>query len=375
MRVTLLVPDLIWSRVDQTSVFDRLDQIPGSDILLKRLPTRAPLETIDQTIATLAGGRLSPAELRLAGEETPRPGIDSRRLLCADPVHFRFHQEFLLVADESQIGLEDGETESLLATLNEQLRDRGRFWAEANSRWYLELADPVAHGWPALTEIVGRSLSPRLFAPAELQRLGSEAQMILHAHPVNQKRESEGKPLVNGIWLWGSHETTSTGARPIEPGVPGPRSGPPLLVGNAQILRGAARHIGADYSTLDAIPSAAELLDAVRRAGAKSDSAVVLLDDFRSPAAYDDADAYQQAFGRLVRDWLAPLHQAWRSGVLEQWSVEAPVNPFGSLHWSWAERPGWLDNALSRFRSNRHRTGFARLATELGDHQSASRES
>ena len=32
----------------------------------------------------------------------------------------------------------------------------------------------------------------------------NEAQMVLHAHPVNEAREARGEPAVNSLWLWGA---------------------------------------------------------------------------------------------------------------------------------------------------------------------------
>ena len=37
-----------------------------------------------------------------------------------------------------------------------------------------------------------------------LRRLMTEAQMLLHDHPVNAAREARGEAPVNGLWLWGS---------------------------------------------------------------------------------------------------------------------------------------------------------------------------
>lgn len=38
---------------------------------------------------------------------------------------------------------------------------------------------------------------------AELRRLMTEIQMLLHEHPVNQARERAGLPAINAVWLWG----------------------------------------------------------------------------------------------------------------------------------------------------------------------------
>ncbi len=39
---------------------------------------------------------------------------------------------------------------------------------------------------------------------AELRRLMTEAQMLLHDHPVNQQRNNRGVPALNALWCWGA---------------------------------------------------------------------------------------------------------------------------------------------------------------------------
>ena len=36
-----------------------------------------------------------------------------------------------------------------------------------------------------------------------IRRLQSEAQLVFHAHPVNEAREARGEPVVNSFWLSG----------------------------------------------------------------------------------------------------------------------------------------------------------------------------
>jgi hypothetical protein len=38
---------------------------------------------------------------------------------------------------------------------------------------------------------------------AELRRLMTEMQMLLHEHPVNERRARRGVPAANAVWLWG----------------------------------------------------------------------------------------------------------------------------------------------------------------------------
>jgi len=41
----------------------------------------------------------------------------------------------------------------------------------------------------------------------QLNEIMNHAQMVLYDHPVNKKREEEGKPQANSIWLWGHGKT------------------------------------------------------------------------------------------------------------------------------------------------------------------------
>ena len=70
--------------------------------------------------------------------------------------------------------------------------------------WLNRIAPPAA--LPHVRDILGQPLA----AWAELQRahrdwfrLHNEMQMFLHLHPVNRRREQQGRPLINGLWCWG----------------------------------------------------------------------------------------------------------------------------------------------------------------------------
>ncbi|HEY5762131.1 MAG TPA: hypothetical protein VIS73_02890, partial [Rhodocyclaceae bacterium] len=202
MRLSLLVPDLLWGRTDNTPLFETLARLPGAGLLAARTPTALAYHPAEAILATSCGlgdsvGGVDLAALRHHGEPGQPVELErgkANRILCADPVHFCFHQEFLIAADDSQIGLSADEADQLIDALNKHFAERARFNAATPSRWYVELAASPVGSWPPLAEIVGRSLAPRLFEPAALQQLGSEAQMLLFAHPVNRGREDAGRP-------------------------------------------------------------------------------------------------------------------------------------------------------------------------------------
>jgi hypothetical protein len=52
----------------------------------------------------------------------------------------------------------------------------------------------------------GEYLTPHLPRGADARhylKLINEVQMLMHSHPVNLARESDGRLAVNGLWLWG----------------------------------------------------------------------------------------------------------------------------------------------------------------------------
>ena len=59
----------------------------------------------------------------------------------------------------------------------------------------------------ALVGDLGESL-PRGADAAALKRLGTELEMWLHEHPVNEARRARGEPPVSTLWLWGGGPAT-----------------------------------------------------------------------------------------------------------------------------------------------------------------------
>lgn len=148
---------------------------------------------------------------RRLGESAPPPA-DGGHWLNADPVHLRFQQEhliladsgsFAVLADSGSFAVAPDEAAALAAAVNEHLAGRGRVHVTAPERWYLQLAGLAA---PPLSTVAGRrieSLLATALPTPELRRLHNELQMLLHGHPLNQRREQAGQLPINGPWLWG----------------------------------------------------------------------------------------------------------------------------------------------------------------------------
>lgn len=122
--------------------------------------------------------------------------------LCADPVHLQLqHAEMVLIPD---VALNRDEAAALCGALNAQFADAGlRFLAPHPLRWYVQLqADPLLTTTP-LSQAAWRDArlhQPQGVEELQWQRILTEVQMLLHAHPVNQARSGLA---VSSLWLWG----------------------------------------------------------------------------------------------------------------------------------------------------------------------------
>ncbi|TYT23773.1 phosphoglycerate mutase [Luteimonas viscosa] len=106
------------------------------------------------------------------------------------------------------LGVEAADVAQLLPALRPLFGDAGfPIDAPTPSRWYLRL--PPGSRLPGFSEpdeALGADLFEHLAEGPEGRRwrsLLSEAQVVLHNHPWNARREAEGKPPINSLWFWG----------------------------------------------------------------------------------------------------------------------------------------------------------------------------
>lgn len=226
--------------------------------------------------------------------------------LRADPVTVRLMRNRLVLFANVEDALSAGEAAQFIEALNRHFAAEGLcFSAPHPRRWYLRLPALPALRTRSLAEAEGRDI--RHFLPAgedgaRWRKRLNEAQMLLHAHPLNAAREAAGKPPVNSIWPWGG----GTLSRPL--GAPCDR-----LYGNDPLARGLAISAGIPHAPLPpAFPQKAEPDDAplfvVENLG----------DTMRQEAARGTA------LERLDRDWLAPAVAALRRGSIGRLTVIAP---------------------------------------------------
>lgn len=125
----------------------------------------------------------------------------------AQPVHLATAIDHLRLAPLQNLGISAEESAALLATINGHLAGRG-FSLSLNSPdlWSLQYAEPIECNMFEPAQVVGRNVRDYLPAGRDgpaIRSLMNEIQMLLHEHPVNERRTRSGLPVINSLWLWG----------------------------------------------------------------------------------------------------------------------------------------------------------------------------
>jgi hypothetical protein len=190
----------------------------------------------------------------------------------ADPMHLRVMRDHVVAAPAEALELSREEAEALCGALNAHFPG-------------LDFTAVEPYSWSA-------RLEPAMMASAAFL---NEAQMLLHAQPLNEAREARGAPAVNSLRLWGA------GAAPREAECPWQS-----VAADDPAVRGAARIGGARHRALPR--TAGEWLERLPEDGRH----FALLDARRAP------------LGELERDWFAPLLDALRAGRVGMVTLHVP---------------------------------------------------
>lgn len=299
MHLTLLFPGLLWPAAAGDEPY-RQARAPALELALGRA-----------RIAGAAGGTLAwLARQWQLGDAPPWGALsllgdggtpDAHFWMRADPVHLRVHRDHLVLADATAFAIAQTEAHAITDALNAHFAGDGfAFHPLRPDRWYLRVAAPPRLRTTPLAEVAGRDIEGRLPAGDDAlawHRHVNEIQMLLHALPANEARETRGELPVNSVWPWGGGVLPQGLPRPFE-----------VIACDDPVIAGLALASGADQR-----PAAAGL-DAMLPTPPRN--ALVVDDTFAAATRYGDLTAWQQALARSDAAWIAPALDALRAGRL-----------------------------------------------------------
>jgi len=295
MPLDLVVPDLLLPADAPEAL--RAWRVPALESWLargvvRRLPHRGTAAALAAAFGL--GEPLPIAAVTLAADDRPREG----HWLRADPVHLRVGQDAVTLHDAANLDVGRDEAHALVAALQAFFAPDGlEFVAPTPERWYVRVPEGEIPRTVALPDALGRNvfgLLPEGGGRINWRGAITEAQMLLATHPVNERRESEGRPQINSVWFWGE------GAAPEA--VQSPYA---LICASEAFAAGLGRLSGT--RTVPA-PSGFDAIDAVR----EDESVLVVVDTLGAPLRRGDGEAWTRASGELESAWFAEIDRAIR---------------------------------------------------------------
>ncbi len=209
-RVRVALPWLQRALAD-AAAGDALPAMPA----LRWLGGRGRMQTSDQAswrewllepvggAGLLARWPAGPALARQHGLTRAGPGS----WCIAQPVHLAAGLDHLRLAPLAQAAPTGEEADELGALVGSHFgADEVEVAAFVEGAWLLHLARPVDCVTQPPETVVGHNVHgfmPAGHDGARIRSLMNEIQMLLHEHPVNQRRERARQLPVNGWWLWG----------------------------------------------------------------------------------------------------------------------------------------------------------------------------
>jgi hypothetical protein len=125
----------------------------------------------------------------------------------ADPVHLEPDADRLLLFDAESLAIGEDEATHIAGLVDDHFSAEGwHLEVAAADRWYLRLRDCPSVTTRPLQDVIGRDMHPFLPSGREASKwrgLLNELQMLLFHARDNERRREQGRPLINGVWLWG----------------------------------------------------------------------------------------------------------------------------------------------------------------------------
>jgi hypothetical protein len=288
------------------------DRLPALELLIARgrLASDDALST-ERWLADAFGleGELPAGALTLLAEGLT---AGSERWMRVDPAHLLQQRDLLVLAPPPAIRVLGDEAAAICATLNAHFGAELEIRPATAEAWCARGAVPESLPTAVPLEAAGRA-GPSIASGSKAERwhaLQNEAQMLLHAHPVNAAREARGERALNSLWFWGA------GTLPLEAECRWRTvsSRDPVARGLAIAARSQARHLPA---------GAAAWLAAAPEDGRH----LVCLDELRIAHALEDGEGWIAALRRIESDWIAPLLAALRADRIGMITLHVPDGP------------------------------------------------
>lgn len=233
------------------------------------------------------------AALRMLAAGRMEPELN---YMCADPVHLQADMDQAILSSSRDLAIREHEAQQLCDALNQHFQqDDIEFIRTATDSWVVASRKKIHINTTPLIYAVGRNINfilPQGDSSTYWKQVLTEAQMLMHAHEINEARESRGQQTINSLWLHGS------GGLPEFNGCRISR-----VSSNNEIFKSLASHVQCDY--LPVPGSAAETMEMI--SGGDGSVNLLHLSSLEHPVNYSDVNIWLAELSEVLNHWVYPL--------------------------------------------------------------------
>ncbi len=132
--------------------------------------------------------------------------------LFAPPVHMVLGRDTVFMGDPAPAVVTQEESNALLESLNQHFSEDGYHFYLLAGVWFLGLNHNPDITTVAVDVVKNKEVAdylPQGAGASAWMKIHTEIQMLLFSHPVNQAREAQGLPAINGLWCYGLGEAVA----------------------------------------------------------------------------------------------------------------------------------------------------------------------
>ena len=230
-----------------------------------------------------------------------------RYYIQAAPVHLQADLDQAVLTPAADITISEEEATALCEALNKHFDEDGlSFDMLSKDQWVVSSTEEIQIMTTSLSEAVGRNINfllPRGERSASWKKILTEAQMLMHSHEVNSRRNDSGLLTINSLWFYGAGRLPGLQGK----GSQEDKSEEFTICSRDDIFKGIASVIGCDFQQCVSVEEFTDYLRSVGYSEFDTRKHVLHLPALEHVVNYTDVTLWMQHLEELLTQWVYPL--------------------------------------------------------------------
>jgi hypothetical protein len=279
---------------------------------LCRSEEQASYGNLDETVAgifSLPTGEGDLPSAALLMKANHRYAAD-RYYIQAAPVHLQADLDHAVLTPAADISISEEEATALCEALNKHFNEDGlSFDMLSKDQWVVSSTEEILITTTSLSEAVGRNINfllPRGETSASWKKILTEAQMLMHSHEVNNRRDDSGLLTINSLWFYGAGRLPGIQDKGLQE-IATDKSEGFAICSRDDIFKGIAAEIGCDFQQCVSVEKYIDYLRTAGHAESAKRKNVLHLPALEHVVNYTDVMLWRQHLEELLTLWIYPL--------------------------------------------------------------------